>query len=428
MKRAFRFHIAYVLLLVFALSGAAIAANPVNLVHMTHAWHGDGWHNFLKEMAEEFNALHPNISVEILIQGSAGDYLDKFRVMTAAGAPPDVTDFASGDGYLALEGMFLDLNAYLDKEDPGMRESILENALRLYSVDEVQWGMPNSLFMVVSWYNENLLNEAGLVLPGELDLSDWNWNTLRDYARKLTLDKAGNGTVDQWGLDRQTAAWLQLIASNGGYMYDRMINPTTSMWNSQQVVDAIEFNRQLMLDDRVASVDWDATTHFWTGRSGMAIVDGPGRLASLIDVDFDWDIAVMPAGPEGCNCGAVSADGFQINAYSENPDAAWEWLKFLTTRQESVASFAVHTGRFPALEGVHEMYPAINPTAPKNWRAFVEAAAHPGVYMAPILPGADRISAVQNQYLSEVWRGTTPTRTAVEQIHERVQAILDESN
>lgn len=413
------------LLLVGGLATVSVAS-ATTLVHMTYAWHGDAWHAFLNQMAEEFEQLHPGVSVEILIQGSTGDYLDKLRVMTMAGTPPDVLDLASGYGNLAVEGLFLDLKPYLEKEDPALQEAILGNALELYSVDDMLWGMPNSLFMVVSWFNEDHLNEVGLLLPTQMDPSEWNWETLRDYARKLTIDRNNDGEVDQWGLDRQSAAWLQLVASNGGYMYNKRILPTESQWTNQRVVDAIEFNRQLLQDDKVASVRWDSSKHFWVGGSSMAIVDGPGRLPSLKDAPFDWDIYLLPAGPEGCNCGAISADGFQINAFTENPDLAWEWVKFLTLRPESVAAFAVQTGRFPALAGVHEMYPTINPDAPKNWRAFVEAAAQPGVYMAPVLP-ADHILSIQNHYLDQIWNGQMPTRNALEQMDRLIQNILNQS-
>lgn len=406
-------------------STLSMAADPqITLVQMTHAWHGDGWHNFVKQMAAEFMEQHPNVKIEIMINGA--DYLDKVRVMTAAGSPPDITDLNSGNGYLSLEGLFLDLAPYLAREDASVRANILDNALELYTTEGVVWGMPNSLFMTVSWYNKDLLDIAGLAYPSELSMNEWNWDTLRTYARKLTVDRDGDGVNEQWGLDRQSAAWLQFVASNGGYLYERRDDPTTSLWNSEAVLQAVDFNRQLMQDDRVATVAWDANTHFWTGRSGMAVVDGPGRLASLMNVNFDWDIAMQPAGPNGCNCGTVSADGFQINAYSENPDMAWEYLRFLTLRAESIHSFVKHTGRFPALVGVHEAYPTVNPNAPDNWRAFVDTAAHPGAYLAPVVPAADRITPIQNTYLDQIWQGRIAARVGLQQIHEQVQMILNE--
>lgn len=426
MKRSLSLQLA-ALACALIVSVSALAAEQVTIVHMTHQWHGDGWHRYVKEVAEDFMREYPHIKVEVII-GAGHEYTDKFRVMTAAGTPPDITDFATGVGNLAMEGLFLDLAPYLAREEAYIREGILQNALELYSLDDMLWGMPNSLFMVVSWYNEDLLDEAGLAYPADLPLSDWNWATLRDYARKLTIDRDGDGQPEQWGLDRQSAAWEQFMASNGGYPYDRRYNPTESRWNDVRIIDAIEFNRQLIQDDRVASLDWDAATHFWTGRSGMAVVDGPGRLASLLDVTFRWDIAVQPAGPQGCHCGTVSADGFQINAYTRHPDEAWEYVKYLTTRPESIEKFLAYTGRFPALTGVHEAYPRINPAAPKNWPAFVEAAAQPGAYFHPSVPEVDRINDIVNTMLSQIWRGETDPRTGMQQVHEQVQAILDEQH
>lgn len=412
-------------LLTVGYSVASAADEPVTLVHMTYIWHGDAWHRFVHEMAAEFERLHPNVHIEVMIAGQGESYIDKFRVMTAAGTPPDITDFASGEGGLAVDGLFLNLRPYIEREGPEFRELVLPNALELYTVDDVIWGMPNSLFMVVSWFNSDILSRAGLALPTDLPLSEWNWETLREYARKTTLDFDGDGQIDQWGLDRQSAAWQQLVLMNGAYLYDKKVYPTRSLWTDERVIEALEFNRRLFQDDRVASVDWDTTKHFWLGRSALSVVDGPGRLSYLEGVDFDWDIHVQPAGPQGCHCGAISGDGFQISAFTQHPDVAWEYVKFLTTRVESILAFTRLTGRFPALVGAHAYYPEINPLAPKNWRAFLEAAAQPGAQPVPVLPDSSRVSAIVNTVLDSLWRGRIPARQAAQQIHEQVQAILD---
>ena len=67
--------------------------------------------------------------------------------------------------------------------------------------------MPNSLFMVVSWYNEDLLDEAGLAYPGpapfRLELGDAaHTPEIDDRPRRRRPAR----TV---GLDRQSAAWEQ---------------------------------------------------------------------------------------------------------------------------------------------------------------------------------------------------------------------------
>ena len=108
-------------------------------------------------------------------------------------------------------------------------------------------------------------------------------------------------------------------------------------------------------------------------------------------------------------------------------DEAWEYVKYLTTRPESIEKFLAYTGRFPALTGVHEAYPRINPAAPKNWPAFVEAAAQPGAYFHPSVPEVDRINDIVNTMLSQIWRGETDPRTGMQQFTNRCRQFWTSS-
>ena len=44
---------------VLIVSVSALAAEQVTIVHMTHQWHGDGWHRYVKEVAGRFHARVP---------------------------------------------------------------------------------------------------------------------------------------------------------------------------------------------------------------------------------------------------------------------------------------------------------------------------------------------------------------------------------
>ncbi len=71
-----------------------------------------------------------------------------------------------------------------------------------------------------------------------------------------------------------------------------------------------------------------AIEEFFSGKVGMH-VDGPWQFINIKEnSDFEWDVAPLPAGPAGS---VTPAAGFGISNTTENPDAAWEALKILTS-------------------------------------------------------------------------------------------------
>lgn len=54
---------------------------------------------------------------------------------------------------------------------------------------------------LMTWYNVELFEEAGLETPKELFEADsWDWNTMRDAAKALTIDADKDGEPEQYGV------------------------------------------------------------------------------------------------------------------------------------------------------------------------------------------------------------------------------------
>lgn len=257
---------------------------------------------------------------------------------------------------------------------------------------------------------------------------DWDWENALIAARRLTVDFDGDGILDQYGLDRMYARWYIWVWQAGGALYDRLIDPTQSFWTDPKVAEGFSFPLAVF-EQNVAprlGTPTIANYHFWTGRSAMSLVDGPGIVrASLRDVTFKWDVAPQVRGPEHGGS-EIAVSGYQMIAQTRYPEETWLWLSFLALDLESAERFVQITGRTPALSKLFSEFPRLNEHAPKNWIAYFQTASLPGTQSQYVLPEGTAMGTVVNPRVNQVFSGQLPFETAAQEIHELVTLILNQ--
>ena len=73
--------------------------------------------------------------------------------------------------------------------------------------------------------------------------------------------------------------------------------------------------------------------HRLVGRTGQQRAEDPwSRLERARNPALDWAVTTVPRGPAGRETSAWP-ESYSIAASSANPDAAWAWLKFLTSAE-----------------------------------------------------------------------------------------------
>jgi multiple sugar transport system substrate-binding protein len=72
------------------------------------------------------------------------------------------------------------------------------------------------------FFNKRIFKEANLTSPSDLQAQgNWNWDTFLEAAQKLTVDKNGDGKIDQWGISSDNSQLsMNLIYSNNAAIYD----------------------------------------------------------------------------------------------------------------------------------------------------------------------------------------------------------------
>ncbi|MBS4062605.1 MAG: extracellular solute-binding protein, partial [Bacteroidetes bacterium] len=152
-------------------------------------------------VVDEFNASQDKIELVLEIVDNDAAY-DTLATQIAAGNAPDIVGPVGIRGRDSFKGAWLDLQPLIDKNNYDLSD-FDEALVEFYQVkEEGQLGIPFAIFPSFIIYNSDLFDEAGLPYPpAEYGLpyvdengveKEWNMDTLREVAMKLTVDANGN--------------------------------------------------------------------------------------------------------------------------------------------------------------------------------------------------------------------------------------------
>jgi multiple sugar transport system substrate-binding protein len=334
-------------------------------------------------VVEAFNASHPNINLELEVVDYDSAF-DAMSVEVAGGNAPDIVGPVGVSGAEAFHGQWLDLTDLIESTDYDLTQ-FTEGSVEFYQVGgEGQVGLPFAIFPSMLYYHRDMFDEAGLEYPPHaygdpyvLDGAEveWNFDTLRELAMRLTVDVNGNDatspdfdpeSVEQYGYEpqyqdlRAVGSYFgsgSLVAEDGetaeipDHWADAWRWIYEGTWTdhfimTEALVDAPEFgNGNAYNSGRVAM----ALTHLWY----TCCIDEAGE---------DWDIAAVPS-YNGETTSNFNADTFRIWGDTEHPEEAFEVLTYLIG--EASPDLLQIYGGMPAIEanqdaffdGLTERYP-----------------------------------------------------------------------
>lgn len=274
-------------------------------------------------------------------------YAEKFLANIAAGTPSD-TAFVGYDVFTtyARDGLLLDITNNV-KSDPlvGAKDYFIEPQETDRCTFKGKWyGIGSCWVAPHIYYNADTLEQAGVPAPTADLAGQWDWETFLGYAKKLTIDKNGvtaeDSGFDKENVDKFGVAWptwqLPLhaaIQSNGGTWMDQKTGLLTL--DQPAALEAIQNVYDLSVKYRVAPSD-EMTTQL--GMSTVQMLEN-GKLA--IAIDGSWALSWMwkMKGKLGCAVlPKMKQPGTDMQAHlhsgmakSKYPDAAWKWVRFLST-------------------------------------------------------------------------------------------------
>jgi multiple sugar transport system substrate-binding protein len=138
--------------------------------------------------------------------------------------------------------------------------------------------------------------------------------------------------------------------------------------------------------------------------------------------ELEWDVAGLPQNQRRANVAAGA--GYVIAANTSHPDAAWTFLKFLSSFKGQ-AIFAESGIAVPALRSVAQSEVFMEQRPQHNALVFLEEAeiGEP----TPAFPGSSDIIELINEALVPVWQGQQDAASALNKVLPQVQEIIAEA-
>lgn len=315
---------------------------------------GYKWFNLVKQ---GFEAENPDIKIEF--EQFQWDEID-IKMMSDFRSGITSHDVTLSTPQLlpqhAEVGTFEDLQPYLDAN--WTREQIEElswaSTYQQGNQGGKQIGIPLGSHARIALYNKEMFIAANL----DPERPPRNLDELIDFAKKLTIDKDGDGSIDQWGLgvalgpDRATieVTYAPLVWGFGGELYDKVnkratfaedagVKAATLLWdmvNTHKIVNPAAlvntYNRSVydaVIEEKVAIA-------FGWGSYWVNALEDNGFVHGILPPTIDGSMTKIGIFPYPTTGGSGFTNSWDVSMYSksQNKDAAWKFIDYLLNKAD----------------------------------------------------------------------------------------------
>jgi multiple sugar transport system substrate-binding protein len=283
-------------------------------------------------MSNEFQAAYPNVDVELTFVSYEALH-DK--IVTTAAAQAGTYDVILLDciwpAEFAEAGFILDVTDRITDE---MKEDIWPGAMQAVTYKGGVYGMPwlNDVFYF--YYNSEMLEKAGFDAPPT------TWEELTEQG--MVMKEKGiveYPMVEYFAQDEGLVCEFVLyLFTFGGTFVDEENNPT---FNSPEGVAAVQY----LVDsfekgiNNPASLEYTAeeVRHVFSQGAAAFSINWAYQLNLANDpaesqIAGQAEIALIPGGPGAKSATTNGGMGLSIMADSDNPDEAWEYILFMSSK------------------------------------------------------------------------------------------------
>lgn len=337
-----------------------------------HAMNGEQ-EKALQKLTKEFTDKNTNIKITLQNQSSYPDLQQKITATLASPKDLPTITQAYPDWMInaVQDNLLVDLETYIknDKLKFDNYDDILPSFRESSKIDGKTYGIPFNKSTEVIWYNKTLFDELNIKPPT-------SYEELTKVAKEIK-DKKG---IVGAGFDSLNTYYTTFLKKEG-VVFDPKFNPT-----SEASVKAVNYYLDGIKGGyfRIAGTDKYLSGPFANETVAMYIGSNAGEsfVKQGVGDKFEIGVAPYPSKPslqQGTDVYMFSS------ATSEQRTAAYEYLKFMTTK-ESQITWAKETGYIPVRKS------AIDSEEYKNSGSLIApilSKATSDLYTNPILKGSD---------------------------------------
>lgn len=375
-----------------------------------------------REMAQETDAYRAQLESEFLVQSSEIDVIGADVIWTAP--------FAYRNWVRDLSPRFYDAYSVDDFLDASVASTAYRNRI---------WGVPWFSAAGMLYYRRDLLEASGFQSPPA------TWDELKSQALKVKQD-AGipHGFVFQGGdYEGGVTNCLEYLWSAGGRVMTQNVSnagafgvstmaPNVITIDSEDSVEGFNIARSMIADDvapeDVATFNEQESLDVFLAGEAVFMRNWPfayallGKNGAKVGPD-QVGIAPVPAAAEGGrHFSCLGGWNLMINRFSNNPDAAWQFIRYATS-PDVQRNRAIEGGFMPTLKGLYKD-PAILeqvPVVAKAAEVFEETRIRP---VTPFYPDISRRIAI---VFNRVLRGELDGAEAVRRLQSELRMIIRRS-
>ncbi len=273
---------------------------------------------------------------------TSDEYGQKILAYKAAGDMPDII-YVGPDTVAANvdDGYILPLDNYVSAETINDLWPAITTAYR-YDGKEAGNGpiycLPKDLSTFAFAYNKTLFDEAGVEYPDPAN--PYTWEEFIEVCGKLTIDKDGDGEIDQWGCANALQWALDaFIYTNGGHFLND--DYTEVVIDQKEFVDAFQYFADLTCKYGVTpTVEQDTALggyqRWLDGQIGFYAC-GTWDVGAFMDKNtfpYEWGLCGWPTGSTGKSMTRNGSVGFAVSADTKYPEAAAALITLFSTDLE----------------------------------------------------------------------------------------------
>ena len=337
-----------------------------------------GWSNLnekqlLQQVLKDFEAKNPNIKVKYDV--IADQYMDVLKTRLIGDTAADVFYLDALEApALMLRGVLEPLDNYITPEfDITDFEPTLLNA---FQQNGKTYGLPKDFSTIALFYNKKAFQAAGL------SQSPKTWEQLREYSNKLTIDKNGDGRIEQYGFGvaPELARQYFMIKAFGGELID---SDGKAIFASQESLKGLQLIIDQYRNDKSSAQPSDVGTTsgseiFGQSKAAM-VIEGPWLIPYLKQTfpNVEYATAEVPtvAGKKGTMAYTVA---YVMNKQSKHKPEAWQLISYLTGKEGMKAwtsgGFALPTRKSVAAALGYDKHPLYSP--------FIAGASYATIWQA----------------------------------------------
>lgn len=362
MKKLFSMVMAFAML--FTCVSTALAENIVTLD--LWMW-DDAQQPAIRAMADEYEASHPNVKIEISCQADVSGLNQKVQATIGTADAPEIffMNYNLAAEYIPL-GIVADLSPYnIDQSE------LASGIVNAYTQDGKVYAVAKDTDSYAVFYNKALFDKAGVPYPE----ASWTIADFCETAKKLT----GDGVIG-WTNSSSDRVWYNFIYANGGNIYSE--DGTKAAINTPESAEVIQMLMDLTNDGYAYNGaqlgEVSDTAAFTSGIAAMTI-NGSWMISQYAGALGDnLGIVELPSGKAG-KFSANHGIGYSTTTSNEHMEETVDFLRYLATYDAQVKQIeVVIPANLTCASAWESVYPDV------NVGAFMNALAYGRGYLSSV--------------------------------------------